>query len=326
MLLKKMVMLVLGLMGPAALANTPLLDVGGFEEYEVYRTFVAGQYGWQSTGGSFYAFDRGTLGSDGPYTPGCYGVVGKAVGINTANADIYHTIAGTSEDGKYKINFTLYLAPWGTNNFEFRGVETSGGTRTYPFKLLFVLSAGKYTVQAFDAGGVVAFDSGANIVAGSRLDVEIIANFAAGYYTVGLMQWTASSWGTGTPTATWLSNNISLNDAPSVALGGIQLYSNASGSYWTLFDDLIIRDAQVATPTLSPDGGAIAGSQDVEISCSTSNAVIRYRFDGEPTLADEGHSSPVTVTVAPGQTLYAKAWAQGYLPSEGGRLRDRGRT
>ncbi|NLE30470.1 MAG: hypothetical protein GX629_12455 [Phycisphaerae bacterium] len=317
-----MVVLGMGFMVSTAWGDTPLLDVGGFEEYETFPTIMPGRMGWQAlppTRASFYIYNRGDLGGpESPYTAGCYGIVGKAVSIKIGTGNIYHTLAGTSQDGRYKVNFTLYLSPLSNNKIEFRGTETSGSTMTYPFKVVIWANENeKYMVQAF-ANKTVAFDTGKIIDPLSKLDVEIIANFATGYYTVGLTQWTSSSWGTGTPTATWLSDDIPLNDVPEVALGGIQIYSSAGGSDWALLDDLIVSEVQeaAATPTFSPDGGVIFVGDKVAIGCVTPDAEIHYTLDGSvPTQESPLYDPEELVTVNPGETLTARAWAIGYGPS-----------
>jgi len=68
------------------------------------------------------------------------------------------------------------------------------------------------------------------------------------------------------------------------------------------------------TPTFSPDGGPIVGSETVTISCVTLEAEIHYTLDGEiPTLESPLYTSPITVN--PGETLSARAWAPGFAPS-----------
>jgi VCBS repeat-containing protein len=74
--------------------------------------------------------------------------------------------------------------------------------------------------------------------------------------------------------------------------------------------------AQVATPTISPSNGIFVLRTNVQVSSATSGATIRYTVDGtEPTI-DSATVSGGQVTVSKTETLIAKAWKAGYLPSE----------
>ena len=95
----------------------------------------------------------------------------------------------------------------------------------------------------------------------------------------------------------------------------LRLYENW-GSCW--INDVYYENLQaVKTPAFNPDGdGYIAESQLVEISCSTPDAEIRYTLDGGiPTQESFLYDDVQKVTVAPGQTLSARAFAPGFAPS-----------
>jgi len=75
--------------------------------------------------------------------------------------------------------------------------------------------------------------------------------------------------------------------------------------------------AQVSTPTLSPEGGFYLQPQTVTVSCATSGAVIHYTGNGsEPTLADPTVASGSTLSVASNAFIRAKAFLDGYNPSD----------
>lgn len=70
----------------------------------------------------------------------------------------------------------------------------------------------------------------------------------------------------------------------------------------------------VATPTFSPPGGTYTSAQNVQISCATSGATIRYTTDGsDPTESSTEYASPVTVNSS--TTIKAKAFKNGWTPS-----------
>jgi len=76
--------------------------------------------------------------------------------------------------------------------------------------------------------------------------------------------------------------------------------------------------ANVETPTFDPNGGMHSGtSVDVTVSCTTSEATIRYTTNGsEPTESSPIVASGGTVFVPVPGTLKAKAWKTGMNPSE----------
>ncbi len=70
----------------------------------------------------------------------------------------------------------------------------------------------------------------------------------------------------------------------------------------------------VATPTFSLPGGTYAGTQSVEISCATEDAVIYYTLDGsEPTASGTLYSSAIEVSES--KTIKAKAFKDGMTDS-----------
>lgn len=70
----------------------------------------------------------------------------------------------------------------------------------------------------------------------------------------------------------------------------------------------------VATPTFNPPGGSYSSTQNVQISCTTSGAIIRYTTNGSnPTESSAQYSSPISVSST--TTIKAKAFKSGWTPS-----------
>ena len=71
----------------------------------------------------------------------------------------------------------------------------------------------------------------------------------------------------------------------------------------------------VAAPTFSPDPGIYTTAQSVTIACVTEGATIHYTTNGaDPTEADPTASAPVLVSAS--LTLKARAWKDGWMPSD----------
>ena len=94
--------------------------------------------------------------------------------------------------------------------------------------------------------------------------------------------------------------------------------ANSQGS--TLSAAATVTVQQVATPTFSPAGGASPfPPQQVVVACSTADATIHYRIDGQdPTEGDATVASGGTVNIYQSLTLKAKAWhaGAGWAPSD----------
>jgi len=97
----------------------------------------------------------------------------------------------------------------------------------------------------------------------------------------------------------------------------LEMYSTAADRT----DDMWIDNVTVTgdpvitaeTPSFSPDDGYLMPGQKVEITCNTPDARIYYTLDGSaPTSPLNSTLYTEPVTVAPGQTLSARAWAPGY--------------
>jgi hypothetical protein len=73
---------------------------------------------------------------------------------------------------------------------------------------------------------------------------------------------------------------------------------------------------QVATPTFSPSPGTYSSAQSVSISCTTSDATIRYTLDGStPTSTSTVYSSPISVSSG-SVTIKAKAFRSDWTDSD----------
>ena len=69
------------------------------------------------------------------------------------------------------------------------------------------------------------------------------------------------------------------------------------------------------TPKITPAAGAYAAPVTVSISSGTPLATIYYTLDGtRPNVASSKYSAPMTITKS--TTVWAMAWAKGWLPSE----------
>ena len=106
--------------------------------------------------------------------------------------------------------------------------------------------------------------------------------------------------------------------APAEATGAIVLVGNKTAVAWTMgyFDDVYMFPAPTATPVFDPDGGYVEGTTLVTITCATPNAAIYYTLNGDEPTQTTGTLYTAPVSVDPGQTLKAKAWAAGQEPSE----------
>ena len=82
-------------------------------------------------------------------------------------------------------------------------------------------------------------------------------------------------------------------------------------------DDLMLPglySEQAEPPTVSPNGGKIAGVTEVTLTCATTNAVIRYTLDGsDPTTQSTRYAAPFTIS--DGVTVKAVAFARNMNPS-----------
>jgi M6 family metalloprotease-like protein len=107
---------------------------------------------------------------------------------------------------------------------------------------------------------------------------------------------------------------VTVSDPPAgtwyIMLHGFSAYTGA-----TLIADYTRVLGQVATPQFSPLPGVYSGNVGVEISCATAGATIRYTTNGaDPGASSPVYSAPISIS-APGDTIKAQAFADGYVDS-----------
>lgn len=69
---------------------------------------------------------------------------------------------------------------------------------------------------------------------------------------------------------------------------------------------------RVATPILSPNGGAFSANVNVTVTCATAGATLHYTTNGvDPTEAESLVTSGSTLTISQTTTLKVKAWLSG---------------
>lgn len=78
----------------------------------------------------------------------------------------------------------------------------------------------------------------------------------------------------------------------------------------------VMAAERVATPRFSPPGGTYVGSQSVEISCSTPEALIRYSTDGSmPNMGSKSYTYTGPIDVTNTMMLNARAFKKAMPPS-----------
>ena len=139
--------------------------------------------------------------------------------------------------------------------------------------------------------------SGTNATAGNPVDLTSISNLNQ---VLGTVYFRFIPYGANSANGTWYIPYVAASQYDLDVKGEV----NPSGTN------------NVATPTISPNGGTFYTPQTVTISCATEGATIRYTLDGsEPTESLPPHSSPVTITISTTTTLKAKAWKTGMTTS-----------
>lgn len=91
-----------------------------------------------------------------------------------------------------------------------------------------------------------------------------------------------------------------------------EFQTEAEAKAWVLTQ---LGGGSAATPTASPEAGAVASGTSVKLSCTTEGAAIHYTLDGsEPTEASDTFTEDIQITEA--VTIKAKAFADGHIPSD----------
>ncbi len=82
----------------------------------------------------------------------------------------------------------------------------------------------------------------------------------------------------------------------------------------TKSDNPVVLQGTVATPTISPIGGVYSSVKNVNITCSTAGAKIRYTLDGsEPTTESQLYTAQIIVNAT--TTVKARAFKDNWIPS-----------
>ncbi len=86
----------------------------------------------------------------------------------------------------------------------------------------------------------------------------------------------------------------------------------ATGDIWSFTTESL---PQIAAPAISPDGGTFTSLRKVILSCSTSDATIRYTTNGaDPTSSSTQYTSSFTVSSS--CTVKARGFKAGYMDSD----------
>lgn len=95
--------------------------------------------------------------------------------------------------------------------------------------------------------------------------------------------------------------------------GFVSTYNGTLQVYPTAFEE-VTNVSQVATPVISPNGGAVVENTEVTITCETDGASIYYTLDGtEPSEAANLYQAPIVITEA--VTIKAIAVKEGMTDS-----------
>ena len=74
---------------------------------------------------------------------------------------------------------------------------------------------------------------------------------------------------------------------------------------------------QTATPTASPDAGAVSSGSQVTLACETEGAQIYYTLDGsDPSDESTLYENAIEISLTEAVTIKAKAYAEGKTPSD----------
>ena len=140
-------------------------------------------------------------------------------------------------------------------------------------------------------------------VAGTSVNFAIIAGPNQGRTNTG----TTDTGGRATWSYTSTTSGTDLIQATGMANG--QAFTGTATVAW-----YVLGQPTVATPTITPAGGTFTNPVQVTLSCTTSNATIRYTTDGTaPTASSPVYSAALTLSNS--ATVQASATAGGYNDS-----------
>lgn len=187
-------------------------------------------------------------------------------------------------------------------------------------------AAGFYYVAVTDGGVTVNSDVAKITISDAEAPEISVSGAPAEAVKVGTeVILTAEATGTPTPTITWYdSNNQSVATiegtqlaytVPTNEAGTYTFYAKASNGVEpdaTSATQTIVVKAQVATPTITPNGAYFEESQEVTLACTDADATIQYSTDGGATWINYTEAFTVTATT----TVQAKAVKDGSIDSE----------
>ncbi|MDD5459886.1 MAG: carbohydrate-binding protein, partial [Phycisphaerae bacterium] len=225
-------------------------------------SFASGSFNWQPAIGQAGTYDVTFTAGDGQTS------TSKIVTI-TINATTQTTYEAENALLSGPIVDTFYNGYTGTGFADYLHSFTD-----YVEWTVNVGSSGKYELQFRYA--LLSGDRPLQIKVNGQVVVNSLSFPATGSWT---------SWGI-------VSTIATLNN------GQNTIRATAIGSSAANLDNLkVIACETVSTPTISPNGGTFTGSTQVTLSCSTSDAAIRYTTNGtDPTSSSPLYSSPFTVS------------------------------
>jgi hypothetical protein len=139
-------------------------------------------------------------------------------------------------------------------------------------------------------------------------------------YSEATTGWSDEPWDYNPPDSPYTIEFTFTDSTPGTKYLSYQIEDNA-GNQFDVWDQIeLIEDIpaeQVDTPTISPPGDTYTSEQTVTISCTTSDAEIRYTTDGSEPTSTHGTtiSSGETITVSSSKTIKAIAYKSGYTDS-----------
>ncbi|MCR4614183.1 MAG: chitobiase/beta-hexosaminidase C-terminal domain-containing protein [Bacteroidaceae bacterium] len=213
----------------------------------------------------------------------------------TTNNSYAGTGTATIDGIEWAVNGNGQMYPWRLGGKSISNTDRTVNTNTAMGSainkvVLTVGTASSITVNSLKL--TVASDASFSTV----LD-EVTATFAASS-DITFEPSTGTEWATGAYYKFTFNVTVSQSSNKFVQFSGVKFYAPSASN-------------AVATPTISPNGGTFATSQEVAITCTTSGATIQYSIDGGNNW--QNYSSPFTITET--TTVQAKATKSGMTDS-----------
>lgn len=244
-----------------------LLDVQGFEGYTVGN--LNGQNGWSSTG---QVYDGTASVWAGVYKDSQNQQIPNMPGIALActGKESRHGILGGTSTSAYTVTYSHYLYEWGAGvtSFDCQLEQYDAGFH-YPItvRLTNVVDSNYFRVQALQAdgsGNIIAtlydsyVDDGVRFLntARIRLDIALAVDLVTDTYDLKITEWTPGTWNSGTPVQVLTADDLEMASIETVGLTAIRYIGRASGSAWTMCDNVVVELVpEPATMTLLVLGG-----------------------------------------------------------------------